>query len=61
VAFGQGIHVCLGAPLARLETQEAFLALPQRFAGLRLDIDPAQLEYQPTIVTRALKTLPVAW
>jgi cytochrome P450 len=61
VALGQGIHACLGAPLARLETQEAFLALPQRFPDLRLDIDPASLEYQPTIVARALKSLPVAW
>ena len=57
VAFGQGIHVCLGAPLARLEAQEAFLALPHRFPELRLNIDPAQLEYQPTIVARALKAL----
>jgi cytochrome P450 len=61
VAFGQGIHVCLGAPMARLEAQEAFLALPQRFPDLRLNIDAAHLEYQPTIVARALKTLPVSW
>jgi cytochrome P450 len=61
VALGQGIHVCLGAPLARLEAQEAFLALPQRFPGLRLDIDQAHLEYHPTIVARALKALPVSW
>ena len=61
VALGQGIHVCLGAPLARLEAQEAFLALPHRFPELHLNIDPAQLEYQPTIVARALKTLPVSW
>jgi cytochrome P450 len=61
VAFGQGIHVCLGAPLARLEAQEAFLALPQRFPDLRLNITQAHLEYHPTIVARTLKTLPVAW
>lgn len=61
VALGQGIHVCLGAPLARLEAQEAFLALPQRFPDLHLDIDPAHLEYHPTIVARALKSLPVSW
>jgi cytochrome P450 len=61
VALGQGIHVCLGAPLARLEAQEAFLALPQRFPDLHLDSDPAHLEYHPTIVARALKGLPVSW
>jgi cytochrome P450 len=61
VALGQGIHVCLGAPLARLEAQEAFLALSQRLPSLRLDTDPAHLEYHPTIVARALKALPMAW
>jgi cytochrome P450 len=61
VAFGQGIHVCLGAPMARLEAQEAFLALPQRFPQLRLDTDLSHLEYHPTIVARALKSLPVLW
>jgi cytochrome P450 len=61
VALGQGIHVCLGAPLARMEAQEAFLALSQRFPQLRLTADPERLEYQPTIVARALKELPVAW
>jgi cytochrome P450 len=60
VAFGQGIHVCLGAPMARLEAQEAFLALPQRFPELHLDT-AAPLEYHPTIVARALKTLPASW
>jgi cytochrome P450 len=61
VAFGQGIHVCLGAPLARLEAQEAFLALPKRFPNLRLSVEPMSLEYHPTIVARALKALPVSW
>lgn len=61
VAFGHGIHVCLGAPLARLEAQEAFLALPRRFPDSRLAIDPEGLEYQPTLIARTLKALPVMW
>jgi cytochrome P450 len=61
VAFGQGIHVCLGAPLARLEAQEALLALPERLPDLRLSTEPTHLEYHPTIVARALKALPVEW
>ena len=61
VAFGQGIHVCLGAPMARLEAQEAFLALPERIPDLRLTAEPTHLEYHPTIVARALKALPVSW
>lgn len=59
VAFGHGIHVCLGAPLARLEGQEAFAALAQRFPTLRLASE--SLEYHPTIVSRALVELPVEW
>jgi cytochrome P450 len=59
VAFGHGIHVCLGAPMARLEGQEAFAALARRFPGMRLATD--ELEYHPTIVSRALAELPVEW
>jgi cytochrome P450 len=59
VAFGHGIHICLGAPLARLEAQEAFLALTQRFPSLRLADRPR--EYHRTIVARALKELWVEW
>ncbi|MER3460876.1 MAG: cytochrome P450 [candidate division GAL15 bacterium] len=59
VAFGHGIHVCLGAPLARVEAQEAFAALVQHFPHLRLARE--DLEYHPTIVSRALVELPVEW
>ncbi len=36
VAFGGGAHICIGAPLARLEAQVALLRLFQRFPNLRL-------------------------
>jgi cytochrome P450 len=59
VAFGSGIHHCLGATLARLEGQEAFRALAQRFEGFNLETD--ELEYQPSITFRSIKTMPVTW
>lgn len=59
VAFGSGIHHCLGATLARLEGQEAFRALAQRFDTLHLEQE--ELAYQPSITFRSIKTMPVTW
>jgi pimeloyl-[acyl-carrier protein] synthase len=59
VAFGSGIHHCLGATLARVEGQEVFRALAERFPGFRLDNE--RLEYQPSITFRSLKSLPINW
>jgi len=59
VAFGSGVHHCLGATLARLEGQEVFKALAERFPGLQIETE--DLEYQPSITFRSLKSLPVAW
>ena len=59
VAFGSGVHHCLGATLARLEGQEVFKALAERFPTLH--VDSAALAYQPSITFRSLKSLPVAW
>lgn len=59
VAFGSGVHHCLGATLARLEGQEVFKALAERFPDLRLATE--DLEYQPSITFRSLKSLPVLW
>ena len=61
VAFGNGVHHCLGATLARVEGQEVFKALAERFPNLRLAADPETLEYQPSITFRSLKELSVAW
>lgn len=59
VAFGSGIHHCLGATLARVEGQEAFRALVERFPALHVETE--ELEYQPSITFRSLKALPVTW
>jgi len=59
VAFGSGVHHCLGATLARLEGQEVFKALAERFPALHVDTE--DLTYQPSIAFRSLKSLPVAW
>jgi cytochrome P450 len=59
VAFGSGVHHCLGATLARVEGQEVFKALAERFPDL--EVATADLEYQPSITFRSLKSLPVTW
>jgi len=57
VAFGSGTHHCLGATLARVEGQEVFKALAERFPNLRAET--GDLAYQPSITFRSLKALPV--
>jgi cytochrome P450 len=59
VAFGHGIHHCLGAPLARMEMRIAFPALLQRFPGLRTLSD--QVEFRSFHVIYGLAALPVTW
>jgi cytochrome P450 len=56
-AFGQGIHSCLGAPLARMEAQEAFSYLGEQFE--RIEVLDQKLEYNPTMVSRSLQRLNV--
>jgi hypothetical protein len=57
IAFGFGIHFCLGAPLARAEAQIAFPALLRRFPHLALTTEP---EWNSNFILRGLKALPVA-
>jgi cytochrome P450 PksS len=61
LAFGKGIHYCLGAPLARLEGQIAIGTLFQRFPHLRLTCDPTQLVWNRAFGLRGLTSLPVAF
>jgi cytochrome P450 len=56
LSFGGGIHYCLGAPLARLESQVAFPALLRRFPGLRLDGRPTRRD---SLTIRGYTSLPV--
>jgi len=59
MAFGHGIHYCLGAPLARLEGEIAFRALLTRFPGLSLAVPESSLRWRPSSLIHGLETLPV--
>lgn len=61
VAFGLGIHYCLGAPLARLEARVAFTALLTRFPQLKLVAPAESLEWQGAPALRGLKRLPISF
>ena len=57
LAFGHGIHFCLGAPLARLEARLAFGRLAQRVVASRLAVDPPP--YKDHLTVRGVSALPV--
>jgi cytochrome P450 len=59
VAFGYGIHYCLGAPLARMEAEVALGALLARFPGISLAVLPEELRWRPVSLMNGLESLPV--
>jgi len=61
IAFGKGVHYCLGAPLARLEGEIALNVLFDRLPNMSLDISPADLEWRDVPTFRSLVRLPVKW
>ncbi|WP_315792572.1 cytochrome P450 [Paenibacillus sp. BIC5C1] len=61
IAFGKGIHYCLGAPLARLEGEIAINALLRQLPEIRLNRDPQLLEWRPGMIIRGLTALPVVY
>ncbi|MEU5774808.1 cytochrome P450 [Streptomyces venezuelae] len=61
MAFGYGIHHCLGAPLARMQGAIAFRTLLERCPGLALDADPETLSWRPSLMLRGLHQLPVTF
>lgn len=60
VAFGEGIHFCIGAALARLEGSIAIGSLVRRFPRLRLADPAAPVEYKGSFGLRGLSALPMA-
>jgi cytochrome P450 len=59
LGFGQGIHYCIGAPLARLEASVAFQVLFERLPNLRLAVKPEELRWASGLVPRGLQSMPV--
>lgn len=61
IAFGYGIHQCLGQNLARAEIEIALGTLIRRLPGLRLAIPPEEVPFKPGDTLQGLLELPVAW
>lgn len=61
LAFGHGVHRCLGAQLARAELQVAFAALTRRLPGLRLAVPWQELRWRTEGMIRGPRALPVTW
>jgi cytochrome P450 len=61
IAFGRGVHYCLGAPLARLEGEIALNTLLCRLPGLRLAAPKETLEYREVPLFHSYAKIPVRW
>jgi len=61
VAFGHGIHQCLGQQLARVEMKVGYSALFRRFPGLRLAVRPDEVPMRDDMFIYGVHRLPVAW
>jgi cytochrome P450 len=60
VAFGHGVHHCLGAPLARMQADVAVTALLRRVSGISLAISAGELQWRPGLLMHGVRHLPVS-
>ena len=61
LAFGYGIHQCLGQQLARVELQEVFARLHQRIPTLRLAVPFEDIEFKDNALVYGVRALPITW
>ena len=61
MAFGFGVHQCLGQPLARVELQVVYGTLYRRIPTLRLAVDLAQMPFKHDGIVYGVYELPVTW
>jgi cytochrome P450 len=61
LAFGYGIHRCIGADLAKMELRTAYPALLRRFPALRLAVDLDEVKFRPYSIVHGIDELPVTW
>ncbi|GAA2056005.1 cytochrome P450 [Nocardiopsis rhodophaea] len=61
VAFGLGVHHCLGHQLARIEMRVAYTALLRRIPGLRLAVGPEKVGLRDSMAVYGVHRLPIAW
>jgi cytochrome P450 len=59
LAFGHGLHRCVGSELARMELRAAYPALAKRFPAMRLAVDPADLDFHAKSIVYGVESLPV--
>jgi cytochrome P450 len=59
LAFGHGVHRCVGAELARMELRVAYPALVRRFPDMRLAVDPTQVPFRDASIVYGVESLPV--
>ncbi len=60
MAFGHGIHYCIGVPLAKMQIEVALSRLIARYPHLRLAVEPQQLKWENSSLLRGLVELPVS-
>lgn len=61
VAFGTGVHRCVGASLSRMEIKVAAREIVRRISDIRLAIPVDQIRYQPTVAVRSIEKLPLTF